>query len=52
MSYITRTMEPLVSSVASEYSAVLVTGPRQVGKSTMLGHITIKGFAHRDSDAR
>ena len=39
MSYITRTMEPLVSSVASEYSAVLVTGPRQVGKSTMLGPI-------------
>lgn len=39
MSYIDRAIEPLVSSVAAEYSAILVTGPRQVGKSTLLQHV-------------
>lgn len=39
MSYIDRAIEPLVSSVAAEYSVILVTGPRQVGKSTLLQHV-------------
>ncbi len=39
MEYITRAMEPLVRETVSEYAAVLVTGPRQVGKSTMLNHV-------------
>lgn len=39
MNYIPRTMEPLVASVANEYAVLLVTGPRQVGKSTMLEHV-------------
>lgn len=39
MQYIPRAMEELVLQTAQEYAAVLVTGPRQVGKSTMLGHV-------------
>lgn len=39
MPYIDRAIEPLVSSVAAEYSVILVTGPRQVGKSTLLQHV-------------
>ena len=36
--YIARQIEPLIVSAATEYSAVLVTGPRQVGKSTVITH--------------
>ncbi|MCD8200567.1 MAG: ATP-binding protein [Clostridia bacterium] len=37
--YIKRDMEALVASVSERYSGMLLTGPRQVGKSTMLRHI-------------
>lgn len=36
MNYISRSLEKVVSEVTREYSVVLVTGPRQVGKTTML----------------
>ena len=36
MDYIPRSLEKVVSEVAKEYPVVLVTGPRQVGKTTML----------------
>ena len=36
MSYISRSLEKIVLEVSKEYPAVLVTGPRQVGKTTML----------------
>lgn len=36
MGYITRNLEHVVSQVTKEYPVVLVTGPRQVGKTTML----------------
>ena len=39
MRYIKRDMEALVVQTAYEYPAILVTGPRQVGKTTMLEHI-------------
>ena len=39
MSYINRAMEPVVQETSSEYPAVLVTGARQVGKTTMLSHL-------------
>lgn len=39
MSYILRAIEPLVGEVAAEYAVLLVTGPRQVGKSTLLAHV-------------
>lgn len=39
MKYITRDMEKLILNLSNEYSCILVTGPRQVGKSTMLEHL-------------
>ncbi len=39
MSYIKRTLEKKFLEVSSEYSCILLTGPRQVGKSTMLEHL-------------
>ncbi len=36
MNYIARNLESVVSQVTKEYPVVLVTGPRQVGKTTML----------------
>lgn len=36
MKYITRNLEKVVEQVTKEYPVVLVTGPRQVGKTTML----------------
>jgi predicted AAA+ superfamily ATPase len=38
--YIERHMESVVKKAASMFGAVLVTGPRQVGKTTMLQEIT------------
>ena len=42
MSYISRSLESVVESVTKEYPVVLVTGPRQVGKTTMLQKLMIK----------
>ncbi|MBQ2845897.1 MAG: AAA family ATPase, partial [Firmicutes bacterium] len=36
MRYIPRNLEKVVNKVSKEYPVVLVTGPRQVGKTTML----------------
>ena len=35
MSYIKRNLENVINQVTREYPVVLVTGPRQVGKTTM-----------------
>ena len=39
MSYIKRTLEKKVFEISREYSCLLLIGPRQVGKSTMLEHL-------------
>ena len=39
MNYIKRDMENLISDLSKEYSCILLTGPRQVGKSTLLEHL-------------
>ena len=39
MVYIKRDMEDLILQLNKEYSCILITGPRQVGKTTMLEHI-------------
>ena len=36
MNYIKRDMEKIVSELTKEYACILITGPRQVGKSTLL----------------
>lgn len=37
--YIPRALEPVVRRYSQHFKAVLVTGPRQVGKTTMLKHL-------------
>lgn len=37
--YISRALEPVVKRYSENFKAVLVTGPRQVGKTTMLKHL-------------
>lgn len=39
MGYIIRDMESLIKELTEEYSCILVCGPRQVGKTTMLKNI-------------
>jgi uncharacterized protein len=37
--YITRQLEKKFNEISADYACVLLTGPRQVGKSTMLRHL-------------
>ena len=51
MNYIKRNLEKVVSQVTKEYPVVLVTGPRQVGKTTMLQKLmegTNRGYVTLD----
>ena len=51
MNYIRRSLESVISSVTREYPVVLVTGPRQVGKTTMLKKLmegTERGYVSLD----
>ncbi|MBO5485821.1 MAG: AAA family ATPase, partial [Eubacterium sp.] len=51
MNYITRNLENVVNQVTKEYPVVLVTGPRQVGKTTMLQKLmegTNRGYVTLD----
>ena len=40
MAFYSRQMQPLLQSLIQQFPAVLVTGPRQVGKSTLLQYIS------------
>lgn len=51
MNYISRNLETVVKQVTEEYPVVLVTGPRQVGKTTMLQKLmenTGRGYVSLD----
>ncbi len=55
MDYINRDMEKLMSDLVREYSCILLTGPRQVGKTTMFRHadaareaVSLDDFQERD----
>ncbi len=39
MTYIKRTLEKKIIEISKDYSCILLIGPRQVGKTTMLEHL-------------
>ena len=39
MGYIKRDLEEKITSLSKEYACILITGPRQVGKTTVLKHL-------------
>ena len=39
MAYIHRTLELKIMEISRDYSCLLLIGPRQVGKTTMLEHL-------------
>jgi predicted AAA+ superfamily ATPase len=51
MNYIARSLETVMGQVTEEYPVILVTGPRQVGKTTMLRKMmehTSRGYVSLD----
>ena len=52
MDYIKRDIESLVLEVSSSYSAVIVTGPRQVGKTTTLRRLLGEGRSFVSLDSK
>lgn len=46
MTYIKRTIEPVIVRAAREFPVVLLTGPRQSGKTTLLKHLLGKSHGY------
>ena len=44
--YITRTLEPVLERAAEEFPIVILTGPRQSGKTTLLQHLFAQSYAY------
>jgi len=45
MKYIKRTLEPVIIKASREFPVIMLTGPRQSGKTTLLRHLLTK--SHR-----
>ena len=48
--YIEREMQPILDSYRDQFKVVLVTGARQVGKTTMLRHTLPDDFSYVSLD--
>jgi hypothetical protein len=44
--YITRSLEPVLKRAVREFPVVILTGPRQSGKTTLLKHLFSKDYAY------
>lgn len=50
-SYITRDIESIVKTSAKQFPALIITGPRQSGKTTLLKHLFLKNHTYVSMDA-
>jgi predicted AAA+ superfamily ATPase len=48
--YIKRSLEAIIKKAVSEFPAVILTGPRQSGKTTLLKHLFIKDYGYLSFD--
>ncbi len=46
ITYINRSLEPVLRQAVSEFPAVVLTGPRQSGKTTILKHLFIDRYRY------
>jgi len=44
--YMKRSLEPVITKAAHEFPAVILTGPRQSGKTTLLKHLFGDSYAY------
>jgi predicted AAA+ superfamily ATPase len=49
--YINRSLEPVLKKAVSEFPAVVLTGPRQSGKTTLLKHLFTEDFRYVSLDS-
>ena len=50
LSYISRSLEPVLKKAAAEFPVVVLTGPRQSGKTTLLQHLFGRRFRYVSLD--
>lgn len=50
--YIKRHIEDVINKSASEFKAVLATGARQTGKSTLISHLFVSYYRGKDKIRR
>ena len=46
MTYLKRALEPVLKQAAAQFPAVILTGPRQAGKTTLLKHLFGRDYAY------